>query len=138
MRFSRIMLIGSVLFAACSSDNSDTTPQLAGTYVATTFVVTPSGQPAADILAAGGSLNITISASGVSSGTLGVPNGIYGGGTAGSMAGTATVTNGTQVTFAQNADTFVRDLPWTLSTANLSVTSQIVSGTAYTIVLTRQ
>jgi hypothetical protein len=137
VRLSKAVLLGSLVLAACSSDATDSAPQLAGTYHATTLVVTPTGESAIDVLAAGGSLDIVISSTGATTGTLTIPTSIKGGMVA-SMAGTAAITSGTQVKLTQTADTFVRDLQWTLSSASLSVTSQTISDASFTIVLARQ
>lgn len=94
-------------------DAPDPSDSLAGTYVATVFNVTPTG-------------NLSIPAS-------------INGGTAlsESMAGTATMT-GTNVQFQQSADTFVRDLTWAFANNTLSVSNQTAGGAAQTLTLTRQ
>lgn len=108
-----------------------------GTYTATTFSVTPSGQAPINVLGAGGSLVITLEAGGTTTGTLTVPGTITGGAQlVASMAGTVTVTNLT-VSFDQAADTFVRDLTWSRQGQVIAVTNQVVAGTSYTITLQR-
>jgi len=111
---------------------------LTGTYTASIFVVTPTGQAPINVLAAGGVLSITIAADGSTSGTLNVPASVTGGAPfIASMAGTATVTPLT-VRFSQNADTFVRDLTWSRVGVALSVVDQVAGGSSFTITLLHQ
>jgi hypothetical protein len=135
-----LMFLGMAVLmsAACSSDSDNDQPSLSGEYHATTFTVVPPGQSAKNVLAAGGSLTINISSTGNTSGTLEIPASITGGAALSeSMVGTATKT-GSLVTFTQTADTFVRDLTWTLSADGLAATNQAAGGATYTIVLERQ
>ncbi len=127
-----------VLFSGGCGDNTDPSDLLAGTYVATVFSVTPTGQAAINVLAAGGSLTIIIAANNTTSGDLFIPASINGG-TAfnASMVGTATLT-GTNVQFQQTADTFVRDLTWAFANNALSVSNQTAGSATHTITLTRQ
>ena len=85
-----------------------------GTYFASTFAL--SGGATEDVLAAGGSLTITFSAGGTTSGVLFVPAASSASGgmdfTA-DMAGTF-VLEGDSVILTQDADSFVRDLTWTV------------------------
>ena len=131
-------LISLCLLAACGSDSSGPSLTLAGNYSATIFRVTPPGQASIDVLAAGGTLNIDITSAGATTGNISIPASVTGAGSfSATMIGTATL-SGTTVTFTQSADTFVRDLAWTLSSSGLSVSNQIVAGATYTITLTRQ
>jgi len=129
------LLVGSVGACGGSTENTNT---LAGTYSATVFTVTPTGQAAINVVAAGGSLTITIATNNATSGSLAIPASINGG-TAfnADMAGTATL-SGSTVHFQQTADTFVRDLTWTHSGTTLTVSNQAAGSAAYTITLTRQ
>jgi hypothetical protein len=138
MRFiTSAFVVASFLLAGCSSDNT-TSSSIAGVYTATVFHVTPTGQSAIDVLAAGGSLAITISAANATSGTLNLPTTVTGGvPLTASMVGTATL-SGSTVGFQQSTDTFVRNLAWTSAGATLSVTNQSAGGASYTISLTRQ
>jgi hypothetical protein len=54
-----------------------------------------------------------------------------------SMAGTV-VQTGTTVRFEQTADTFVRDLTFTVVGNTLQTTSQVAGAGSFTITLTRQ
>ncbi|HEU5220346.1 MAG TPA: hypothetical protein VFU23_16920 [Gemmatimonadales bacterium] len=135
-KFAVVMLVA----ASTTACGGTTGPSVAleGNFVASIFRVTPSGQATLDILAAGGSLTINITGGAQTTGTLFVPGTVTGGAPlTATMAGTA-IKSGNNVTFSQTADTFVRDLTWTLSQAGLSVSSQGVAGTSYTVTLTRQ
>ena len=136
----RISLLFSIAIATAGCGGTDmvgTTTLVAGTYRADQFLVTPDGQTPINVLAAGGSLIITISASGATSGSLYLPPTIGGVPFGVSMAGTATVT-ATTVQFTQTADTFVRELTWTRSENRLEVTDQPTGGASYTVSLLKQ
>ena len=115
-------------------------PQPYGTWVATQFVVTPAGQVPIDVLAAGGSLSITITPSFTTTGTLTIPASVNGGVPfTASMTGTATYTqSAARVTFTQAADTFVRDLVWDYHVMDMRVVNQAAGGASYTLTLDRQ
>jgi hypothetical protein len=122
-----------LLLAACGDA---TGPEgVAGSYTATTFTTVQSGNTT-NVLTAGGSLSINLTADGATTGQLFVPASVNGG-TAlnASMAGTFTVTNGI-VTFTQSADSFVRDMPFTVSGKTLTG-SKVFSGTTVNVVLIR-
>ena len=127
--------------AGCGSntpaDPTDPSSSLAGSYHATVFNVTPTGQAAIDVLAANGSLAITIGAANALSGLLSIPASVTGGSALNAdMAGTVVVTGAT-VTFQQNADTFVRDLEWTRVGTSLTVVAQAAGSASFTITLAR-
>lgn len=91
-----------------------------------------------DVLAAGGSLTIDVSAGHSTSGSLSVPGSITGGAAFNaSMTGTATV-SGSTVKFNQSADTFVRDLTFTVAPNTLTANNQAAGSETYNVVLTRQ
>ncbi len=122
--------------AACSDDPTAPRP-IAGRYTATTFRAGPTGQPPIDVLAAGGTLTVEIAADNRTSGTLALPAAVTGGqALTASMAGTA-VRTGNTVRFEQSADTFVRDLRWTVDGNTLRVQSQAAGEGTFTIALTR-
>lgn len=134
---SVILLVAFV--GACSSTNV-TTPgdSVAGSYVATAFMVTPTGQSPIDVLQAGGSLRITIAADSTSTGSLHIPASATGSTDfVADMTGTALVTAST-VSFDQAADTFVRDLTWTRTANTITVTNQAAGSASFTITLSRQ
>ncbi len=111
---------------------------LIGTFLASTLTVTPAGQSVVDVLAQGGTLGLNVANNFVAAGTLILPASVTGVAVfAASMAGTA-VRTGTTVRFTQSADTFVRNLTFTLVENRLEAVSQVVAGTTYTVVLTRQ
>jgi UDP-N-acetylmuramyl tripeptide synthase len=123
--------------AACGEDRAIDPNSIVGVYTATTFRATPTGAAEIDVLAQGGGLVISIGGSNATTGALTLPATITGTTTTQtSMAGTA-VRTGNGVRFDQTADTFVRDLNWTIATNALSVTNQTVGGVTYTILLTR-
>jgi hypothetical protein len=99
---------------ACGSDS--TTPPdtgIAGTYRATEFVTT-GGSGQRNELLAGSTLVMVLNASGTTTGQLHVAASGSTPAFDADMAGTWT-RNGNVVTFTQNADTFVRNMDFTLS-----------------------
>jgi hypothetical protein len=107
----RPLAILPLFLAACGGDDpTDSPPVLAGSYVATQFLVTPTGQAAINVLTSGGSLVITIATSGATSGSLVVPASLTGGQSETIAMSGAAVRSGNTVTFQQTADSFVRDL----------------------------
>ena len=138
---SRLRLLPVVPFLAAAllgcSDSTTEPTSIAGSYTASTFTLTPTGSTSRDVLAAGGSLTINIASSNAITGTLNVPASVTGGSAfVADMAGTATVT-GSTVRFTQSADTFVRDLNWTIQGNTLRVTNQTAGSASFTITLTR-
>ena len=121
----------------CGSDSPSQPASIAGTYTATVFRVTPTGQPTIDVLAQGGSLSITIAADNTASGTLSIPASVAGTPFTASMTGTV-VQTGSTVRFEQTADTFVRDLTFTVVGNTLQATNQVAGVGSFTITLTRQ
>lgn len=131
----RVLLPALVSLSAvlsCGTEPSD----VFGNWVATTFVVTPTGQAAIDLIPSGGTLAINIDEDNFTTGQLNVPAVAGQPAFQADMAGSAIVTE-TAVVFQQSADTFVRDLTWTRGTMVLTVTNQSVGGASYTITLTR-
>jgi hypothetical protein len=131
--------IAAALLATAGACGSTTEPDpLVGTYLATTFQISQPGQSTANVLAAGGSLGLNVANNYVTTGTLIVPASLAGGTTfTASMAGIATKTGAT-VIFSQSADSFVRDLTFTLVESRLEARSQTLGSTTYDIVLSRQ
>ena len=128
-----VVLSAAVLLLGC--DSTEPSP-IAGTWVATEFTITESGEET-DVLAAGGALTITISSTNTTSGSLTIPASVTGEEEfTASMAGTATIT-GSTVDFEQAADSFVRDATWTI-VGNTLVTTSTFAGVALDITLTRQ
>ena len=135
-RVRRLALLPALALAAsCENSVSITADVLAGNYAATAFVVIPTGQPAVDVLAKGGSLVINIAADSTMTGQLIIPEGIPG-----TQAGTADMKgrvfqrpDGT-FRFDQVESTFVEALVWQLYTEGLISTSFLVN-TQFQIVL---
>jgi hypothetical protein len=119
----------------CDGTPQDSGASIAGQYSATTFIAS-QGETEVDLLAAGGSLDLTLGPSGTVSGELNIPETEFGDGFVANMAGTYTLT-GTTVTFNQPADTFVRDLPWTVEGVTLHTTGNAGGGAVVAVVLTR-
>ena len=135
-----VLLMSTLLpFAetACGDAGPTQSVSLAGTYTATLFRVTPSGQSAIDVLAQGGSLSIAIASDNTTSGSLMLPASVAGSDFTASMVGTA-VQSGSTVHFQQSADTFVRDLAFTVSGGALQASNQTAGTAAFTVTLTRQ
>jgi hypothetical protein len=132
----------ALLLLATSACRGATDPDpLVGTWLATTFQVTPTGQGQKSVLAAGGTLGLNIAKTDstfVTTGTVILPASVTGGATfTASLAGPAVRTN-TIVRFTPTADSFVRDLIFTLVENRLEAMNQVVAGTKYDIILTRQ
>jgi hypothetical protein len=135
--WSLMLFAFPIMLSACGSDGTTQTNPLAGTYRATLFRVMPTGQPAIDVISNGGSLTILIAADNSTSGALMLPANVTGSVVSSSMAGSAVIT-GTTVRFEQTADTFVRNLIWTVSVNSLQVNDQTAGAASFTITLTRQ
>jgi hypothetical protein len=105
--------------ASCGGDGfSPTVDSVAGTYQATTFTFTGASTPT-DLLAMGASVTIILAPDGTTSGRMFVPGvGAGGGDLDADLAGTWALT-GAAVTFDQSADTFMRDLPFTVEPSRL-------------------
>jgi hypothetical protein len=89
------------------------------------------------VLAQGGALSVVIAADGATGGTLTIPASVTGGSALNtSMTGTA-LRSGNTVRFQQTADTFVRDLTWTVGRSTLQVNDQALGGARFTIALSR-
>lgn len=103
-----------VLLAACDDPVMLTLDLVAGTYVATEL--TANGD---DIIAAGGTLTMTLASDGTVTGDFTLPAAAPGGPFNADLAGTYGV-SGEGVTFTQAADTFIRDATWTWDDGVLS------------------
>lgn len=105
---------------ACGGDPVEPSlAAVAGAYTATAFTVTERGATT-DLLAGGASLQLALAADRSVTGRLLIPDGDEGGGDLDApMTGTWTL-SGSVVRFEQSADTFVRDMPFTVSAAGLS------------------
>jgi len=135
-RLARLALVPGLLFASsCENSVSIVGDVLAGNYVATSFLITQTGQPTFDVLAKGGSLTINIAADSSTTGVLSLPAGTPGGqeGTA-SMAGKIVKQSDGSFMFVQPANTFIKQLVWQQFTDAL-VSTSFLSNTQFQITL---
>jgi hypothetical protein len=110
-----LLLIGiPAMLLACGGYSSSTGNSAVGNYTAITFVTTRSGGSPTNEILAGSTLLLNLKADGTTSGHLHIAG--SGGGLDADMAGTWTQ-YGTTVDISQSADTFVKDMVFTL-TAN--------------------
>lgn len=134
-KFALPALLLLLLAAAC--DNSPTNPSrdaVAGSYRATTFTVTNAGTTT-DLLRAGATIELNLSASGTTTGRFFVPGGQEDGSDLDAdLTGTWTL-NGSTVAFDQTADTVLRDMTFTVSGNRLEGTW--TSGETVRIVLSK-
>jgi hypothetical protein len=104
-RTAILTLVAGVAASACTDPIGVTVGQIVGSYEATSLIAEGN-----DVLAAGGSLELTFAGTGLVSGTLFVPASVGGPLTA-DMTGTWTLVDRTLVV-DQSEDTFVRDAVW--------------------------
>ena len=138
-RLSRLLLAALPAFvfaSACENSVSIEGDRLPGNYVATSFLVTPGGQPTVDVLAKGGTLAINIAEDSSTTGLLSLPAGVLSpqGGTA-SMAGQVTQRADGSFRFTQpTEETFIEQLVWQQFTGAL-VSTTFTSNTQFQITL---
>jgi hypothetical protein len=109
-----MLLVGlSALVVACGDSTSPSAGSAAGSYTAITFI-TQSASGQRDEIAAGSTLVLNLNANGTTSGHLHVAASSSNAVLDEDMAGTWTQT-GLTVDISQSADTFVRDMTFTLS-----------------------
>jgi hypothetical protein len=137
MRQGLIALAVGLTLAGCSDEDGTDISDVAGSYEATTFVVTPDGEGQIDVLAAGGFINITINSNGTTTGDMFLPASVAGTDQAFSMDGTASIVGSEQVAFDQVADSFFRELTFTIEAEELVVLEQRAGSAVFTITLTR-
>jgi hypothetical protein len=137
----RIFLLGLIIgSAACGgSSTSPSSDPPAGSYTAVSFVTTgSSGQT--NQLAVGSTLQLSLAAGGATSGHLHTAASGSDPAIDRDMAGTWAL-NGNVVTFSQGADSFVRDMPFTLvldpALGWTLVGDKVFSGTRIEITLKR-
>ena len=135
LRRLALAVVPAVTFAACENSVSITPDELAGSYTATSFLVTPGGQPTVDVISKGGSLTIKIAADSTITGVLSLPAGVLSpqGGTA-DMAGRVILRQDGSFRFDQPAPTFVNQLIWQQFTGAL-VSTSFLSNTQFQITL---
>ena len=121
--------------SACENSVSITPDELPGNYVATSFLITPQGQPVVDVIGKGGSLTINIASDSTVTGSLVLPTNVLPGlgGTA-SMNGTVTRRTNGNFRFNQTDDTFIEALDWQQFTGAL-VSTTFIANTQFQITL---
>jgi len=130
------LLLVVVMAIGCSDTVLRPIGALPATYTAIEFFVRPMGGAEFDVLDLGGELIISVDENGTTTGLLRVPALVYGAPVIANMEGTATIAD-SRVEFAQDADTFVRDLIWTFTGTGLTVINQVSGDRTYTITLAR-
>jgi len=124
-----VSILAAVGLLACGGDPfTASVDTVAGHYHASVLTIT-QGSTTSDLLQAGGSVDITLNADGTTSGRLLIP----GGGETGQdldvdLVGTWALTDG-QVSFTQEGDTFIRDVPFTAARNSLSAEHSFNPGT---------
>jgi len=117
LQFSNVILAGCIALIACGESTSPTLASVAGGYEATALTTTIDGTTT-NQLAEGTSVSVFLAQNGTTSGTLFVPEGNDDGtDLTASLAGTWTL-NGNTVEFDHAADTFIRDMPFTVQGNN--------------------
>jgi hypothetical protein len=113
-------IVGALFTLALAGCDDDPTAPMSpsGAYEATSWTAT-SGGTTTDVLAAGGTFTITLTSQGTTTGRLFIPASVTGEGDFDvSLAGTWTQ-NGSTIQFSHTADTFVRDMPFTIQGSTL-------------------
>lgn len=135
----RSVLAASVLLLTAGACRRIAEPDpIVGTFLASTFTITPSGQGPKNVLALGGTLGINVANNLVTAGTLVLPPTVTGGATYTAVLAGAADTTGAAVRFVPAGGSFVRDLTFTLVENRLEALNQTVAGTRYDLILTRQ
>jgi hypothetical protein len=137
LRAGVIFAIGAAM-TACGSDSTAPDASIAGSYTATEFVTT-GGSGQRNELLAGSTVTMVLNANGTTSGHLHVAASGSSPALDADMAGTWT-RSGNVVDFTQAADTFVRDMAFTLQTTGskwVLIGDQGFSGTRVQLTLTQ-
>jgi hypothetical protein len=122
--------VGLLLVACGGGDSfSPSVDTVSGAYHATTLTAT-QGLITSNFLQSGGFLNVTLNSDGTTSGRLFLPGASETGGDLDvDLAGTWSLT-GSRVSFVQQGDTFIRDVPFTASRNSLTADSTFNQGSA--------
>jgi hypothetical protein len=111
-------LVATLAIAGCGGDDPVRPASPVGEYAATTFTAT-SGGTTTDVLAEGGNIMLVITPQGTTTGHLFVPASVSGEGDVDEdLTGTWAQSGGT-VHLAHAADTFLRDMPFTVQRGTL-------------------
>lgn len=134
------LLIGITALLACS-DSTSAGKSVVGNYASTIFFSTAAGGSGVNEIQAGSSLTLNLTSIGATSGHLHIAaNGSTPAFDA-DMAGTWTQ-SGETVQFTQTADTFVRNMVFTIQRISTDVvflvSDQVVSGTRINLTLARE
>jgi hypothetical protein len=128
--------LGAIALTGCT-DELPTVETVAGSYTATVFTVKEGAAPTRDILTEGGFINLGLDVAGTTTGQLFAPDAAEDGGDFDAdLTGTWALDSVT-VTFDHSADTFIRDIPFTVE-GNRLVGEATFSGAAITVELSRQ
>lgn len=119
---------------AGDSDNTNNMVDVVGTYELKTFTTTAGGVTT-DQLEAGADLTLTLNPDNTMTGQLVVPKNAGGTVAVVAMTGTWTLT-GSTLRFEQNADTFVRQMPFEVTPNRLDGHATL-KGTTFNVSLTR-
>lgn len=114
-----IFVLAAISLTGCGSD-STAPSSVAGTYLARSFVTTSSAGQITNQLASGSDVQLTLRSDGTTTGQLHVAASGSVPAFDADMAGTWTLTGNT-VTFTQAADTFVRNMTFTVTHTDSSV-----------------
>jgi hypothetical protein len=128
-RLSTVLFLATLAGTMACSDDAGLQPTAVGVYTATAFSASVDGDET-DLLQAGAQLTITLTETGTTTGTLVVPAAFTESGTEEtfSLEGTYDYDSATGiVTFDHPADTFIRDVDWTLNGTELH--GEFVNGT---------
>ena len=124
-RFRSLWLAAALLIpivTACKDES------LVGTYTATLFTFSPTGDAPTNVLTAGGSINLVIASNLTTSGTMVLPASVTGTvSTSVSLLGSA-VRQGDIVTLQLVTDTFLRDMQFAFDGTALSGTGTFNGG----------
>jgi ABC-type oligopeptide transport system substrate-binding subunit len=135
-RSSLLLLIGlPALLLACGNSTGPWAPPL-GNYIAKVWFTTPQGGSQRDELAAGSTLTLNLTLDGLTSGHLHLAAFGTNPVVDADMAGTWSL-NGKDVTFTQTADTFVRNMTFTIYQFDdkhwYLAGNQVISGTRFNL-----
>ena len=111
-RLSSIVAIAATLAAGACGDDPNGLEELAGNYTATFFTTTEAGQ-STNQLTEGASVTMNLASNGTTTGSLVIPPSSGGPETL-DLTGTW-ARNGNIVTFSHAADTFIRDMDFTVN-----------------------
>jgi hypothetical protein len=128
------------LLLACGSDSTAPSDTGVGNYIATSLTSTPTGGTARNEIQAGSTLTLNLNSNGTTSGHMHIAANGSSPVFDADMAGTWTAT-ATTVDITQAADTFVRDMLFTIQRVGDNVTAlvgdQVFTGGRVTVTLTR-